>query len=87
MTRGIDDEQSGKLVLLEIGLRGSQRSEVAQKRPRKDGTHIAEHLGLAADRLHGEVSSSNLLSNTSGLALLYVGLTDLQSDARSDESR
>ena len=82
MTGGVDDEQSGELVLLQIGLqhRGSTGSDIGSwwAAQLTGGTHLAEDGRLAPDRLHRKVRRSDLLGDTSRFALLDVRLPNLQ---------
>lgn len=49
------------------------------------GTHVFHHLGLLNDSFQGNVGSTNLLGDTTCLAILYVCVSQLEiKNSRTD---
>ena len=78
MSRCIDDKKAGNLVFLRSILRAASVQPRFPTPPRQVEGYLVENSSLSLDSVHGEVSGSDLLRNTTSFTLLNVRLPDLE---------
>jgi hypothetical protein len=84
----INDQKTGDLEVKRVVLyeREETLSVAGPDITSSISTHLVDHLGLLLDGAQGEVGGTDLLSDTTCLTFLNVGLTNLQEEWGHNQS-